>query len=229
MVLVYVRAGDFLMGSEESDADADPDSKPQHTVALSAFWIDRTEVTNGMYVRCVKGGGCGILASLVVDEKPEDAEFPVQGATWEMALDYCVWAGRRLPTEAEWEKAARGTDGRLYPWGNAEPDSSRANYKAEIGTGLNGRVAQVGSYSGGASPYGALDMAGNLWEWVADWYDATYYAGSPRFHPQGPSTGAYRACRGGSWNSLAGDIRVTNRGMADPQHCDGLVGIRCAE
>lgn len=103
-----------------------------------------------------------------------------------------------------------------------------ANFKAEIGKGSNGQVAKVGSYPAGASPYGALDMAGNLWEWVEDWYSNTYYASSPRLNPRGPLTGAFRACRGGSWDSPANDIRVTNRGMSDPNQCDGLVTIRCA-
>ncbi len=226
--MVYVPAGDFIMGSADSDVEPEADTKPQHAVYLDAFWIDRAEVTNAAYSRCIAAGPCQSSALLVNDARPEHADHPVQGVTWDMARTYCEWAGRRLPTEAEWEKAARGTDERQYPWGNTLPDPTRANYTSNIGTGSNGHVTQVGSFHAGASPYGAVDMAGNLWEWVADWYSDTYFAASPRANPRGPATGAFRACRGGSWNSPAADIRVTNRGMNDPSHCDGLVGIRCA-
>ncbi len=230
MTMVYIPAGEFLMGSDDSDPAAEPDEKPQHLVFLNAFWIDRTEVTQAMYARCIHSGSCDnpLYWNIADLESSANADYPIAGITWDMARSYCEWAGQRLPSEAEWEKAARGTDGRLYPWGNTPPKSNRLNFKAEILSTSNATTARVGNYPSGTSPYGALDMAGNVWEWVADWYSDTYYAHSPRTNPPGPATGAYRACRGGSWNSMTADVRVAVRGMADPQHCDGLVGVRCA-
>jgi serine/threonine-protein kinase len=229
MVLLYVPAGEFLMGSAETDSGANNDEKPQHRVYLDAFWIDQTEVTNAMYAKCVQAGACqppSSTASYTFHAYYGDSQYdryPVAWITWERARSYCEWAGRRLPTEAEWEKAARGTDGRLYPWGNAAPNPTLLNFKAEVGD-----TTAVGNYPTGASPYGVLDMAGNLWEWVADWYDHSYYPRSPVRNPAGPSPQAYHACRGGSWNSAAEMVRAVARGNADPGRCDGIVGIRCA-
>lgn len=229
MMMIYVPAGEFLMGSRETDPIADNDEKPQHRVYLDAFWIDQTEVTNAMYAKCVKAGACQPPSSTAsytfhayYGDSPYD-HYPVAWITWERARTYCEWAGRRLPTEAEWEKAARGTDGRLYPWGDATPNPNLLNFKADVGD-----TTAVGNYPAGASPYGALDMAGNLWEWVADWYSHSYYASSPAANPPGPAPQAYHACRGGSWNSAAEMVRTAARGNADPGRCDGIVGIRCA-
>jgi len=190
--MVYVPDGPFQMGSVHFE-----DTQPVHTVTLDAFWIDQTEVTNGMYLRCAQARGCqhpvigSSLTHRVYYTDPEFQDYPVVYITWEMANTYCTWAGRRLPTEAEWEKAARGTDARTYPWGEGL-DCTRANY------GLcTGDTTQVGSYPSGASPYGALDMAGNVREWVADWYQADYYQslGENTSNPLGPNTGESGSCR----------------------------------
>jgi eukaryotic-like serine/threonine-protein kinase len=161
MTLLYVPEGEFLMGSADSDPDATPQEKPQHTVSLDAFWIDQTEVTGAMYARCVAGGKCKPRWCL---SGPEFDQHPAVCVDWFNAKAYCEWAGRRLPTEAEWEKAARGTDDRLYPWGNEPATCELAVMNDGSGNGCGGGSAstRVGSKPKGASPYGALDMAGNV-------------------------------------------------------------------
>jgi formylglycine-generating enzyme required for sulfatase activity len=218
MTLLYVPAGDFLMGSTDSDSQADGNEKPQHTVYLDAFWIDQTEVTQGMYAKCVVAGKCDkAMCSVGGDNHPaicvnrNDAE------------NYCAWARRRLPTEAEWEKAARGADGRLYPWGNQAPNETLANFNQNVK-----ETTDVGKYPAGASPYGALDMAGNLFEWVADWYAADYYQYSPSRNPAGPETERSRVLRGGSWNSKAEYVRAAMRTRDQPIVTDYNYGFRCA-
>jgi len=230
MVQLYIPAGDFLMGSDKAkDSQAQDDELPQHTVYLDAYWIDQTEVTNAEYARCVTIGKC---------TKPYDsksythssyygdsqfADYPVIYVDWNQAQTYCAWAGRRLPSEAEWEKAARGIDGRIYPWGNAAPDQSLLNY------GQNkGDTTAVGSYPTGTSPYGALDMAGNVWEWVNDWYSDSYYLNSPARNPPGPDSGTTRVLRGGSWNGNGWDVRSANRAIITPGYGYSLIGFRCA-
>jgi formylglycine-generating enzyme required for sulfatase activity len=220
--LVFIPAGEFLMGSKDSDADADPDEKPQHTVYLDAFWIDRTEVSNDMYRRCVQAGGCTSPAHSRRYGPAEYGDHPALGISWNQAVAYCTWAGRRLPSEAEWEKAARGTDGRLYPWGEEAPDPSRLNFDHLIDD-----TSPVGSHPAGASPYGALDMAGNVWEWVADGYDENYYAESPDKNPRGGNSVNRRVLRGGSWNTQAHNVRVSNRFWGFPGRND-TDGFRCA-
>jgi formylglycine-generating enzyme required for sulfatase activity len=165
---VYVPAGPFIMGSSDRDSSALDTEKPQQTdLALDAFWIMRTEVTNVQYNRCVRAGVCRKPGSLSWDD-PTYAEYPVILVTWYQANEYAQWVGGRLPTEAEWEKACRGTDGRIYPWGNATPTSELANFGMNVGDTM-----PVGSYPDGASPYSALDMAGNVWEWTSTkWVDA---------------------------------------------------------
>jgi formylglycine-generating enzyme required for sulfatase activity len=163
MTLLYVPAGEFTMGSETSDNE-----KPIHTVNLDAFWIDKTEVTNAMYATCVDAGVCNPPSNTISYTRKsyygdsEFAEYPVIYVDWNMAKTYCGWAGRRLPTEAEWEKAGRGTGGNIYPWGNDAPNNSLLNYNSEVGD-----TTEVGAYPDGASVYSALDMAGNVWEWVS--------------------------------------------------------------
>jgi len=182
--MVSVPAGEFTMGSP--DGEGDDNEHPQHTVTLDAFWIDRTEVTNGQIEQCVTAGACGWQTTPGFDSPDQ----PVVDIPWERANQYCRWAGARLPTEEEWEKAARGTDGRRYPWGNEDPTCERANT-----SGCVGKTAPVGSYAAGASPYGALDMAGNAWEWVADWHG-----------------GDRSVLRGGSWGIDPDHARCAYRG-----------------
>jgi formylglycine-generating enzyme required for sulfatase activity len=225
MVMVYVPAGNFSMGSNDSTAD----EQPVHTVDLDAYWIDRTEVTNGMYSLCVEAGDCqrpkknNSNTHYNYYSDPLYANYPVIFVNWNDAQKYCSWAGRRLPTEAEWERAARGTDGRTYPWGNGSPSNSLLNFNNPMGD-----TTGVGSYSSGASPYGVLDMAGNVSEWVADWYDVGYYGSSPSSNPTGPATGQYRVLRGGSWYSDEYLIRSADRHWLEPDKWDLLVGFRCA-
>lgn len=224
MVLVFVPAGEFEMGNEEGWES----EQPVHTVNLNAFWIDQTEVSNHQYRLCVQEEACeqpGSPDSFTRDRYYEDDAFashPVINVSWYDAQTYCEWAGRRLPTEAEWEKAARGVDGNLYPWG----DNISCEYANYIG--CVGDTASTGSYPQGASPYGALDMAGNVWEWVSDWYYIGYYKESPLDYPQGPESGAYRVVRGGSWNDYEWYLRTTTRYSYFPDNQRVSIGFRCA-
>jgi len=241
-LMIYVPAGDFLMGSIGSDSLADDDEKPQHVVYLEAYWIDRTEVTNAMYALCVQAEACQPPSSTSSYTReryfgnPQFDAYPVIYVSWEDAKAYCAWAGRRLPSEAEWEKAARGTDWRIYPWGNAL-DGTKVNF-CDRSCGLDWanldyedgftETATVGSYPAGASPYGALDMSGNVWEWVADWYGSDYYAISPDENPQGPPSGDFRVLRGGSWGSDSADVRAAGRNRSASGDRSDVIGFRCA-
>ncbi len=230
MVLVYVPQGSFLMGSPATDGSAYPDEMPQHSVTLDAFWIDRTEVTNGEYAQCAKAKACPPPARITSNVhdlyygNATFADYPVLWVNWDDANAYCQWAGRRLPTEAEWEKAARGTDGRIYPWGNTPPDPTLLNFNH---ANKVKDIVQVGSYPNGASPYGALDMAGNVFEWVADWYGVKYYGQSPDQNPKGPDTGTQRVLRGGSWQYDAAGVRSAYRYQSDPSVSSYEFGFRC--
>jgi formylglycine-generating enzyme required for sulfatase activity len=192
------------------------DELPAHDVTLNAFWIDQVEVTNGMYTLCVKADKCRLPVKFNSDNRnkyfdnPEFRDYPVIQITWYDANAYCQWAGRRLPTEAEWERAARGDDLRTYPWGGEPPNAQNSNSNNIVGD-----TTRVGSYPTGASPYGALDMGGNVWEWVADYYSAKYYSESPADNPKGPENGGLnhlRVIRGGSYQDGVFDLRVSNRG-----------------
>ena len=229
MPLVYVPEGEFLMGSADSDRLAIANEKPQRVVYLDAFWMDRTEVTNAMYARCVGAGVCVKPWNTMAQtggsyyDNPLYANYPVAHVSWQDANTYCRWAGRRLPTEAEWEKAARGMDGRLYPWGNRTPSGLLLNFDS-----FSGDFVEVGQFPGGSSPYGALDMAGNAWEWVADWYAADYYATGPARNPPGPSAGENRVLRGGGWDSGANVVRAALRFWGSPYGQNDANGFRCA-
>jgi formylglycine-generating enzyme required for sulfatase activity len=244
MSLVFVPEGESLMGASEGDLYATSDEHPEHVVFLDAFWIDSTEVTNAMYAHCVAEGACSRVAedaSLSREDYFSDAScrgYPVVEVSWLQAEAYCRWADRRLPTEAEWEKAARGTDGRVYPWGDAAPTGATANLcgnncpneanTPEIDDGFYD-TSPVGSYPAGVSPYGALDMAGNVWEWVADWGDTHYYSTAPRENPMGPETGEFRVARGGSFMSPAEGVRTTIRAYFPADLSGGpYTGFRCA-
>jgi formylglycine-generating enzyme required for sulfatase activity len=219
-LMVFVPAGEFQMGSTDADRDGRDEEKPEHTVTLDAFWVDKTEVTNDQYRKCVEAGDCE--EPTCWDNGDLNApDQPVVCVTWDDAQAYAAWAGGRLPTEAEWEKAARGTDGRFYPWGEDVPDCEDANFK-----GCLGRTASVGSYPGGASPYGALDMAGNAWEWVADWYDEAYYSNAQTDNPQGPDSGERRAIRSGSFDMSEPRLRTAFRAGALPAYSNWDLGFR---
>ncbi|MCI0553422.1 MAG: formylglycine-generating enzyme family protein [Anaerolineae bacterium] len=223
MVQVFVPDGYFIIGSAMDDPHADEDEKPSHKVFLDSFWIDRTEVTNTMYLHCMSTKACTPPARSIYYTKPEYANHPAIGISWVQAQEYCKWAERRLPTEAEWEKAARGTDSRIYPWGNTIPETELSNFGHQIN-----ETVPVGMYPEGASPYGALDMAGNAWEWVADGYQPDFYSRSPQENPLSDSPVNRRVLRGGNWDSNAEGIRVTNRFWAFPGRND-TDGFRCAE
>jgi serine/threonine-protein kinase len=221
--MAYVPAGEFLVGSTDSDTDADSREKPQHKVYLDAFWIDRAEVTKAQYQQCVDAMKCAAPGCSGTGK----GDHPVVCVSWHDAVNYCAWAERRLPTEVEWEKAARGTDGRRYPWGNDAPDCTRANYRGKDG-GCVGETTAVGSYPSGTSPYGVLDMAGNVLEWVADWYGENYYASSAAQNPEGPASGQYRVLRGGTWNNFQRGVRAAGRSGGVPEDLSYDIGFRCA-
>jgi formylglycine-generating enzyme required for sulfatase activity len=242
MMMVYIPAGEFFMGSTDADITQAMqrcsgstcnfnDEQPQHTVYLDAFWMDQTEVTNKMYALCVTAGKCNppiTSASYTHQDyygNPRFDYYPVIFVSWNDASAYCAWAGRHLPTEAEWEKAARGTDGRTYPWGNTLPNLSLLNFNYNS---IVGDTTAVGNYPNGVSPYGAYDMAGNVSEWVNDWYSATYYASSPDSNPTGPSSGDGRVLRGGSWSYLASSVRSALRNWISPTGSSDFIGFRCA-
>jgi eukaryotic-like serine/threonine-protein kinase len=224
MAMVYVPEGEFLMGSPAGEG-AD-DEHPQHEVYLDAFWIDRYEVSNSQYQLCVEAGACK-PSQYAGDSKFDGADQPVVGVDWEDASSYCGWIGAQLPTEAQWEKAARGEEGWTYPWGN-EPATCDYAVMDDGGSGCGKNSTwDVGSKPAGASVYGAMDMAGNVWEWVADWYDGTYYKDAPERNPTGPSSGTARVLRGGSWNYNVLDVRAANR-YNNPDNGSNNVGCRCA-
>lgn len=244
--MLYVPAGEFTMGSDRGF----PDEAPVHRVFVDAFYLDRLETTNVEYQRCVTEGVC--IPPKIADcntpepmrylirhpnyyENPAFADYPVICLDWYQAVDYCAWRGARLPTEAEWEKAARGTDARTYPWGNEPPTPNRVSFlwpEGEFEQDPTYWPSPVGSYPDGASPYGVLDMAGNVYEWVQDVYDPEYYASSPYDNPTGPpvDSGKWRVARGGSFWNLPNRIRSANRNNAylpaDLAHFDA--GVRCA-
>jgi formylglycine-generating enzyme required for sulfatase activity len=219
--MVQVPAGDFGMGcNAELDDGCSNDEKPLHTAAISAFEIDRTEVTQAQYAACLSAGKCTAPSC---DWNCDNQDFPAGCVTWDQADAYCGWAGKRLPTEAEWEKAARGPEGSTYPWGNDEPDCSLANM-----SGCSPGALAVGSLAAGASPYGALDMAGNVVELVADWYDEAYYASSPPADPAGPKSGTRHVGRGGGFKSDAEYLRTSKRDWYDATDAAASLGFRCA-
>lgn len=219
--LVEVPGGDFTMGCNDAvDADCSDDEKPLHTVTLAAFEIARTETTQAEYAACVAAGACDPPSC---DWNCDNADFAASCVPWAQASAYCAWAEQRLPSEAEWEKAARGDQGNKYPWGNSEPDCAHANM-----AGCGDLALAVGSLEAGASPYGALDMAGNMVELVADWYDESYYSASPAADPQGPESGTRYSGRGGGFKSDAEYLRASKRDWYDAPDAVKSLGFRCA-
>lgn len=219
--LVEIPAGEFLMGcNEEVDDECLDDEMPMLVVELDAFEIDRTEVTQGQYTACVNADAC---------EPPscewdcDATDLPATCVRFPDALDYCAWAGKRLPTEAEWEKAARGSDGLKFPWGNQDPDCTLVNM-----VGCGDVATPVGSFPDGASPFGLLDMAGNMVEMIADWYDPAYYQRAPTTNPTGPESGTRFGGRGGGFKSEATWHRASKRDWYVATDAGASLGFRCA-
>lgn len=223
--MVTIPAGPFVRGTESGGFD----EQPRRTIFLDAFSIDRYEVTNHQYqqfvlatghrkpglpARYAKGGG-----------KVKGTNQPVVYVSWDDASEYCRWKGKRLPSEAEWEKAMRGTDGRLWPWGDQERPQGANWARVQDGHEVS---ARVGTFVTDKSPYGVMDGAGNVIEWVADWYGETYYKDSPEQNPPSPEYGTYRVLRGGGYTTTGGDIRITSRSKMMPDFRDETIGFRCA-
>jgi formylglycine-generating enzyme required for sulfatase activity len=233
--MILIPAGPFTMGSN----DGLPNERPEHKVTLDAYYIDQYEVTAGRYQLFVESANRNLPPTWDDEAAQTMSNLPAVGMSWTDAAAYCKWAGRRLPTEAEWEKAARGTDGRRYPWGHMQPFVDIANYNrgvwvsdaitlVPVNSGLEGMSVRHGLKQGGKSPYGLFHMAGNAAEWVADWYDREYYQKSPEKNPTGPSQGERRVLRGGSWADLPAALRVTARFSAESDFEDRTMGFRCA-
>jgi formylglycine-generating enzyme required for sulfatase activity len=242
VTMSFVPAGAFIMGSDSGETN----EGPAHEVVLDAYWIDQTEITNRMYAMCVASAGCqppmeaGSETRRTYYEDDRYAEYPVLHVDWGMASAYCTWAEARLPTEAEWEKAARGLDGRIYPWGDEWDVHSRRRLNfSDVNDPHGGsdpeandgfaETAPVASFEAGRSAYGVSDMAGNVWEWVADWYAADYYSHSPTNNPAGPASGEMRSLRGGSWVASQLVFRTFNRNGLDPTRSATGLGFRCAQ
>jgi formylglycine-generating enzyme required for sulfatase activity len=241
--MILIPAGPFVMGADDQ---GEPDERPAHTVTLKAFYIDRFEVTYGDYMACVKARAC--KAPRHIEARFEEPDRPVVGVDWWNAQAYCQWRGKRLLTEAEWEKAARGPEGRTYPWGDDPPSPERGCFDWQ-----ENRPCKPGSRPAGDSPYGVADMAGGVWEWVADVYDASYYPRSPAQDPTGGTcaeslaffdklrrerkqgftgsnpipTECERVLRGGAWNYAPGGLRSSNRVHHAPRFRIQVAGVRC--
>jgi formylglycine-generating enzyme required for sulfatase activity len=244
MAQVYIPDGTFRMGG--MDPDAKKNEKPDHSVTLKGFWMDKLEVTNGMYQICVKTGSCEPPQEFKSETRDsyfnntEFNDYPVVYVTWLQAQSYCKWAGRRLPTEAEWERSARGDDFRTYTWGEDRPDSSRGNFNNFVGD-----TTRAGNFPAGASPFGVLDLAGNVAEWTNDFYSGNYYSQNVSINPPGPGAITKyfdRVVRGGTFRDKFINIRVATRGnvrgsnpdASDINSADYLgdfspqIGFRCA-
>jgi eukaryotic-like serine/threonine-protein kinase len=242
MPMRVVPAGNFLMGAPPEDHEAKGDEGPQRSINLDAFAIDQTEVSVAMYLRCVAAGICklntpssGTVPSDYYSD-PVYADYPVVDVTWLDASRYCEWIDKRLPTEAEWEKAARGAEGLIFPWGNEwDPNSLNfcdanclGDYRDPTFDDGYADRSPAGNYPAGASPYGLLDMAGNVWEWVADWYSESYYRDPATENPPGPASGSERVVRGGGYDSRGTNVRASKRLHHLPAFYSGSLGFRCA-
>jgi formylglycine-generating enzyme required for sulfatase activity len=226
--MVNIPAGTFIRGSAPGEGRLD--EQPQRKIYVNGFAIDKYEVSNARYIAFLEETlhkppfnvyGKGPLSS---EEGIND--LPVVQVTWHDAVDYCFWAGKRLPTEAEWEKAARGNDNRLYPWGNEPPTPERARFEGQW-AGKN-TLKKVNSFPEGQSSSGVFQLSGNVREWTQDWYDAEYYPNGPDKNPKGPETGILKVIRGGSWRSFDTDLRATSRGKGGFALKTHGIGFRCA-
>lgn len=225
--MVTVPAGEFWMGVDGMAGLED--ERPRHKVTLAAFKIDRFEVTTAQYARFLSATKRNAPAFWEQVDLQVHGDRPVVGVDWFDAEAYCTWAGKRLPTEAEWEKAARGTDERQYPWGNNPPTPQLANFALGARFSYTQVLQPVGLYDRGKSPYGAHDMAGNVWEWVADWYDGGYYSKSAAENPPGPASGDFKVLRGGSWSELPKYLLTYGRFNLAPTTRNSFTGFRCAK
>lgn len=227
----YITGGYAIMGAEAGDVNAQPDAKPNHPVYLDGFYMDRYEVSNGDYAQCVAAGECAEPTSNASRTRESYygnvnfSRFPVVNVTWQDAADYCAYAGKRLPTEAEWERAARGADSdRIYSWGNSAPRSPFINT-----SDIPGDTEMPNSYPKGGSPFGIQDTIGNVSEWTSDWYSADYYSSEDAVrNPQGPASGSEKVVRGGSFETRLSTLHITNRYPMDPDAGYDTVGFRCA-
>lgn len=233
--MVLIPAGSFPMGVPWGDRDGGRDEYPRHEVQLDNYYIDKFELTNGRYLAFVKATGHRIpqnpknpTRNLWQADTITEAlvDRPVINVDWADAAAYCAWAGKRLPSEAEWEKAAKGTADRRFPWGNVEPTNKHLNFNQQwIGEKT---LMPVGSYEAGKSPFGVYDMGGNVWEWVNDWYDPMYYEKSPAKNPKGPESGTKRVLRGSGWENETPTVRIFTRVEGDPANRNESTGFRCA-
>lgn len=232
--MVLIPQGAFEMGSRKSLRELDPvaifqadrhmlgPEDPAHEVILDPFYIDVYEVTNADYKKHLEGTGSKRVPRYWDDPNFNQPNQPVVGVAWKEALAFCQWENKRLPTEAEWEKAARGKRPIKYPWGDEEPDKTRLNFNGHIG-----KTAPVGTYPTGKSDYGVFDLSGNVAEWVGDWHFPEYYLFSPKENPPGPDKGHYKIIRGGNWKNNAEDVRLTYRNATVPKARSKTIGFRC--
>jgi serine/threonine-protein kinase len=236
--MVYIPAGEFAMGCDPAHNggfSCIADALPLHMIILDAYFIDQYEVTTIQYAECVAADGCenpsrtNSATRESYFANPEFDNYPVIFVTWSDAAAYCAWAGKRLPSEAEWEKAARGSEVKAYPWGDGDPACKLANsFNNPDGSACTGDTSAVGSYPEGNSEYGVADMTGNVWEWVADWYSGTYYAESPAVNPPGPEGSSNKVLRGGGWSSKWPQLLTGNRTFDPNFHSSNDLGFRCA-
>lgn len=234
--MVLIPKGPFPMGVPKDARDGGIDERPNHEVYLDTYYIDKYEVTNGRYLEFIRVTGHrpphhpsdpskSLWQGHVMPESVVD--LPVINVDWYDAKAYCEWAGKRLPTEAEWEKAAKGTEDRRFPWGDVEPTHKHLNFN-QVWQGEK-TLVPVGIYEKGKSPYGLYDVAGNVWEWVDDWYDSQYYENSPRENPQGPKTGTHKVLRSSGWQVETPMARIFTRVRNATLNRDHSTGFRCAK
>jgi len=225
--MVEISEGPFAMGSDGTQAL--DDERPTHQVWMPAFFMDLYEVTTAQYAAFLAATGRPAPWLWETVKLSQHRDRPVIGVDWYDAEAYCRWRGKRLPTEAEWEKAARGTDGRLYPWGTHVPNKDVANFALGARFSYSQVLMPVQAYDAGRSPYGLFNMAGNVNEWVQDWYAANYYEGSPEHNPQGPEQGQFKVLRGGSWSDLPKYLLTYGRFKLPPETKNSYTGVRCAK